>query len=292
VAARVSRAWLAALILFLAARPTPGTAVAEAVGRPGGERSGVYRVSFPRTDLRVTVDGRPNKPGFALGGWAAFARTGDAAVVDGDLVLLPQGINAVVSVLQANGLEITTLHNHLLETPQVMYLHFFATGDAVALARGLRTALAETAVATPPPAPTPAKPPGPAPEWACMVEQSLGRSGTLRGRILAIGVPRAEQVHEHGATLAPAMGMANAFAVQETESGQVAATGDFVLSGEEVNPVIRDLRAGGIQVTAFHNHLIGSIPALYFLHFWAAGDPTTIGPTFKQALRHIRLPQS
>jgi uncharacterized protein DUF1259 len=284
--ARAPRAWLASLILLLAARPMPGTAAAEsdwsavgeAIGRPGRETGGVYRVSFPRTDLRVTVDGTPIKAGLALGGWAAFAHESGATVVDGDLVLLPQEINAVVSALQANGLEITALHNHLiLETPHVMYLHFFGEGDAAVLARGLRAALAETA--TPPPAP---------PAWARAVQESLERSGTFRGGVLAIGVPRAEQIHEHGATLTPMMGMANAFAFQETESGQVAATGDFVLTGDEVNPVVRELRAGRIRVTALHNHLIRSMPTLYFMHFWATGDPAKIGLTLKQALSHVR----
>jgi uncharacterized protein DUF1259 len=293
--ARVLGAWLASLMLLLAARPMQGTAatsdwsaVAEAVGRPGSESRGVYRVSFPRTDLLVTVDGTPIKPGLALGGWAAFAREGDATVVDGDLVLLPQEINGVVSVLQANGLEITALHNHLiLETPHVMYLHFFGKGDPAALARGLRAALAETA--TPPPALIAAEPAPVTPAWARAVEENLGRAGTLRGGVLAIGVPRAEQIHEHGATLAPAMGMANAFAFQATESGEVAATGDFVLTGEEVNAVIRELRAGGIRVTALHNHLIRSEPTLYFMHFWATGEPAKIGLTLKQALSHVRV---
>src|SRR5207244_11274641 len=122
-------------------------------------------------------------------------------------------------------------------------------------------------------------------------EASLGHSGAVRGGVLAIGVPRAEPIHEHGAMLAPAMGMANAFVFQETENGQVATTGDFVLTGDEVNPVIRELRGGGIRVTALHNHLIRSVPTLYFLHFWATGDPARIGQTLKQALSHVGVRQ-
>jgi uncharacterized protein DUF1259 len=83
------------------------------------------------------------------------------------------------------------------------------------------------------------------------------------------------------------MGMANAFASQATESGQVAARDDFVLTGEEVNAVIRGLRAGGIRMTALHNHRIRSEPTLYFMHFWAFGDPVKTGPTLKHALRRI-----
>ena len=284
---RLLLVFTAALLPAPAAAESDWSAVAEAIGRPGSEGGGVYRVPFPRSDLHVTIDGTPIKTGLALGGWAAFAHDGDSTVVDGDLVLLPQEINAVVSALQANGLEITALHNHLiLETPHVMYLHFFGTGDGAALGRGLRAAIAETG--TPPP---PAAPAEPAPTWARAVEASLGHSGAVRGGVLAIGVPRAEPIHEHGAMLAPAMGMANAFVFQETESGQVATTGDFVLTGAEVNPVIRELRAGGIRVTALHNHLIQSVPTLYFLHFWATGDPARIGQTLKQALSHVRVRQ-
>ena len=284
---RLLLVFTAALLPAPAAAESDWSAVAEAIGRPGSEGGGVYRVPFPRSDLHVTIDGTPIKTGLALGGWAAFAHDGDSTVVDGDLVLIPQEINAVVSALQANGLEITALHNHvILETPHVMYLHIFGTGDGAALGRGLRAAIAETG--TPPP---PAAPAEPAPTWARAVEASLGHSGAVRGGVLAIGVPRAEPIHEHGAMLAPAMGMANAFVFQETESGQVATTGDFVLTGAEVNPVIRELRAGGIRVTALHNHLIQSVPTLYFLHFWATGDPARIGQTLKQALSHVRVRQ-
>jgi len=292
-----SRATALSILLLAALRlPAPAaaasdwSAVTEAIGRAGSESGGVYRVPFPRGDLHVTVDGTPIKTGLALGGWAAFARDGDSTVVDGDLVLLPEEINAVVSALQANGLEITALHNHLiLETPHVMYLHFFGKGDAAALGRGLRAAIAETA--TPPPAAAPAEPAPPAPAWARAVEESFGHAGAVGGGVLAIGVPRAEPIHEHGAMLAPAMGMANAFVFQETENGQVAATGDFVLTGDEVNPVIRELRAGGIRVTALHNHLIRSTPTLYFMHFWATGEPARIGQTLRQALSHVRIRQ-
>ncbi len=264
------------------------SAVAEAIGRDGGLSGGVYRVPFPRTDLHVTVAGTPIKTGLALGGWAAFAHEGDMTVVDGDLVLLPEEINAVISALQGNGLDITALHNHLvLETPSVMYLHFFGKGDAIALARGLKAAVAATA--TPPPAPPAGGSASSVPEWARAVEQSVGHSGTFRGGILSLGVPRAEEIHEHGAMLSPAMGMANAFNVQETENGGVAVTGDFVLTGDEVNPVIRELRAGGILVTAVHNHLIRSTPALYFVHFWGIGDPARIGGTLRQALTHVNI---
>ena len=185
---RTSRALLGALvvILFVAMGPLQARAgsdadwkaVADVIGRTGDLKAGVYRVSFPRIDLKVTVDGIPIKTGLALGGWAAFTRAESTTVVDGDFALRPEEINPAVTALLANGLEVTALHNHLvLETPHVMYLHFFGTGDAVALARGVRAAITETAI---PPADTsPAAPAQSAPEWARAVEQSFGRSGTV-----------------------------------------------------------------------------------------------------------------
>jgi len=275
------------LILGLGLAPTAvhaddWQAVADAIGRVGELREGVYRVGFPRTDLRVSVGGIPIRTGLALGGWAAFVRDGDRTMVDGDFVLLPGEINRVISVLQQHGLEITALHNHLVgESPPVMYLHFFGTGDGVKLARALRDAIAETA--TPPAAPAPPAPSEP-PAWAQAFEQSLGHTGAVRGGVLSIGVPRPDEIRAHGAVLPPAMGMGHAINVQELEGGRVAATGDFVLTEDEVNPVLRELRAGDVGVTAIHNHLLHGTPSLVFMHFWATGEPARVGGALRQAL--------
>ena len=203
-------------------------------------------------------------------------------MVDGDFVLLPGEINRVISVLQQHGLEITALHNHLVgESPPVMYLHFFGSGEGVGLARALRAAISETA--TPPAA---SAPPAPAerPAWAQTFEQSFGHGGAVRGDVLSIGVPRPEEIRAHAAVLPPAMGIAHAINVQEVQDGRVAATGDFVLTEGEVNPVLRELRAGGVEVTAIHNHLLHGTPALIFMHFWATGEPAQVGAVLRQAL--------
>lgn len=250
----------------------------------------MYRVSFPRSDLKVSVGSTPIKTGLALGGWAAFRNDGDAAVVDGDFALLPSEINLVVTALQSHGVEVTALHNHLVgETPQVMYLHFLGTGDAIALARGIRAAIAETA--TPPPAP-PAEATPEMPGWARALQQSVGHSGTMKGGVLSIGVPRPEEIHAHGVMLLPSMGMAHSFNFQEVDGGRVATTGDFVLTDDEVNPVLQQLRAGGVGVTAIHNHLLQGMPSLIFMHFWGVGAPGPIGETLKHALAQAKTQQA
>jgi hypothetical protein len=100
-------------------------------------------VSFPRTDLHVSVKGLAIEPGLALGSWAAFLGSDDNAMVMGDLVLLEEELNPVMTKLRSSGFEITAVHNHLMgETPKVLYMHYMGHGSATQLATSLRTALA------------------------------------------------------------------------------------------------------------------------------------------------------
>src|SRR3954465_15326035 len=187
-------------LLTLAAVPTAqGTlntsAIDQALGRSGQTQGDVYRVSFPRTDLTVTVDGVRIKPGFALGSWCAFESTGADAIAHGALVLAEAEVDPVISKLFEGGLEITALHNHLVgETPRIMYLHFWGRGDAAKLATALHAALALTATpaAAPAPAAGPAAaPPPPDPDLkADVIQRVLGRTGTERGGVLSISIPR------------------------------------------------------------------------------------------------------
>ena len=120
-----------------------------AIGRSAAVTGDVHRYGFPRSDLQVTVDGVAIRPAFALGGWAAFKPMGNMAMVMGDLVLLGNQINPVISKLMEGGLEVTAIHSHMLdEQPRLIFLHFWANDDALKLARGLRAALDKTARAT------------------------------------------------------------------------------------------------------------------------------------------------
>ena len=114
----------------------------QALGRSGQKTGEVYKVSFPRTDVHVSVHGVAIKPGLALGSWAAFLGTDDNAMVMGDLVLLESELNPVMAKLRSSGFEISAVHNHLLEeTPRVMYVHYMGHGPAEQLAASLRAAL-------------------------------------------------------------------------------------------------------------------------------------------------------
>src|SRR5262249_9152714 len=112
-------------------------AVEQALGKSGQLQAGdVFRIGMPRTDLSVTVKGVPVKAGFALGSYAAFKQVGDQVMVMGDLVLLDQEVQGVMSGLFAGGLAVTAVHNHLNEiAPHVMYMHYEGRGDAVQLAK-------------------------------------------------------------------------------------------------------------------------------------------------------------
>ena len=247
---------------------------------------GTHRFGWPRRDLHVQVGDVPVQPALALGSWGAFIKEGgDKAMAMGDLVLLEPELTPVLTTLEAGGLEISAIHNHLInESPHVIYLHFSGHGNATALARTLKEALGKTGT---PMTPAPPAKASPADEQAFKtVQQVLGRNGTLAGTVLQIGVPRAERIEEKGMEIPASMGMANALNFERV-GDRVATTGDFVLLASEVNPVIRELRAHGIAVTALHSHMLEETPRLFFMHFWGVDTPEKIAGGLKAALAKV-----
>ncbi len=259
----------------------------EVLSRSGQKTGDVYKVGFPRTDLHVSVHGLAIRPGLALGSWVAFLGTDSDAMAMGDLVLLEDELNPVMKKLRASGFEISAVHNHLIdETPHVVYMHYMAHGPAVQLATSLRAALAISK--TPlekPAAATDAAPP----TWVKDVEDNVGRKGTFKGGVLSYGVPRADAVTVGSMTIPPAAGVAEAINFQAADSGMVATTGDFVLTAEEVNPVLSELQAHEISVTALHSHMLTEQPRLFFMHFWAVGNPESVGKGIAAALKHVSV---
>lgn len=256
--------------------------VAGALGKTGSVQPGnVYKVGFPRSDLDVRIDGVQLRPGLALGSWAAFLQLPRHAMVMGDLVLTETEVNDVISALQAGGIEQTALHNHVLrESPRVLYLHFGGHGDAVKLARTLRAALEKTK--------TPFAAAGASVSTIDLptadLDAALGASGKISGGAYQFAIARAERIVEHGVAIPPAAGTATAINFQPTGNGRAAISGDFVLLASEVNPVIRELRAGGIDVTALHSHMLDEQPRLFFMHFWAHDDALKLARTLRTAL--------
>jgi hypothetical protein len=264
---------------------TPAT-VDQVLGRSGQKTGDVYRVGFPRTDLHVSVKGVAIKPGLALGSWAAFLGTDDNAMVMGDLVLLEEELNPVMTKLRSSGFEISAVHNHLMEeTPKVLYMHYMGHGSAAQLATSLRAALSVSKTPLDKPAAAPEEPAPPA--WVKTVEDAVARKGMLKGGVLSYGIPRSDTVTMAAMTIPPAAGVGEAINFQATDSGNVATTGDFVLTADEVNPVISALQEHDIQVTALHSHMLTEQPRLFFMHFWCVGSPESVGAGIKAALSKV-----
>src|SRR6266403_733912 len=269
--------------------------VGEALGKTGSAApGGIYRVGLPRTDLKVTLDGVALRAGFALGGWLAFQKMGDQAMVMGDLVLTADGVTPVMTKLAAGGIEVTALHNHLLRNqPFTMYMHVLGHGDPVKLAAVLHTALAESKTPlSAAPAAAAAAPPPPIDLDTAAIDQMLGAKGTNNGGVYQFSIPRAEPIKDGGMDVPPPMGSANAINFQPTGGGKAAITGDFVLIAKEVNPVLKALRDHGIEVTAIHNHMLDDQPHLYFMHFWANDDARKLAEGLKAALAQINIGKS
>jgi Domain of Unknown Function (DUF1259) len=259
--------------------------VEDAMGRPGqGQPGDVIRFGMPRKDLHVVLNGVEIKAGLALGSWAAFKRHGSEAMVMGDLVLTEDEVEPVMLKLQEGGIQESALHNHLLgESPHVMYMHIASHGDPVQMAKVIHEALALTKTPAPDASPA-AQSPAELGFDQKQVEQIIGHAGKANGGVLQIGVPRAETITDSGIAVPPSMGVATALNFQPTDSGKAAITGDFVLLGAEVNPVIKALRQNGIAVTAVHSHMLMEEPRLFFMHFWANDDAVKLAKGLRAAL--------
>lgn len=266
-------------------------AVEKVLGRKGTVQGDVMKATFPRGDLKVNVKGVRVLPGLALTSWVAFHAEGGSTAIMGDLVLLEGEVAPVMASLESAGIWVTALHNHLLgEKPRVMYMHYGGRGEALKLAAAMMDALRLTG--------TPLEKKAPKPEagrdkmraeadWS-RVESVLGKASQKKGDLLFYSFPRAEAVTEMGVEIPPAMGVATAVNFQY-EGGKAAAAGDFVLTAEEVNPVINALISHGIAVTAVHNHMLFESPRLFFLHFWGYDEPVKLADGIKAALGKVNI---
>jgi Domain of Unknown Function (DUF1259) len=217
-----------------------------ALGRKAAVSGDVHRYGFPRTDLTVTLDGVTIKPALALGGWVAFKPAHGGAMVMGDLVLLEPEINPVMTALIHNGLEITAIHNHILRaSPATFYMHVGGHGDPAKMATAILQALQSSKTPLAGPA-APASQPEIDLDTA-QLDQIIGVKGVANGGVYQFVVPRRDPISDDGMQITPAgpMGVATAIGFQPTGGGKAAITGDFVMTADEVNPVIKALRESG-----------------------------------------------
>ena len=255
-----------------------------ALGKTAAVSGEVHRYGIPRSDLHVTLDGVTIKPALALGGWVAFAPMHGEAMVMGDLVLLESEITPVMTKLLDGGLDITAVHNHILRaSPATFYMHVGGHGDPEKMAAVIRSALSGSST----PFDAPATTAGPAPAVdldTAKLDEIMGVKGTASGGVYQFAVPRREPAMESGMQVNTPLGGANAINFQPTGNGKAAITGDFLVTGNEVNPLIRALRAGDIEVTAIHSHMLDEQPRMFFIHFWANDDAVKLARGIRTAL--------
>ncbi|HEY8689486.1 MAG TPA: DUF1259 domain-containing protein [Chitinophagaceae bacterium] len=265
------------------------SSVENVFGKKGTVQDNVFKISYPRSDLKVKVGDLIVAPGFALGSWIGFISTGkgmkmgpdmDEYMMMGDLVLLDTEVPEVLKKLVTENLKVTAIHNHLInESPNVKYVHFSGSGDRVKLAEAIKSVLAVTGTPLTPPQ-SPAQTTNI--DWS-KVESILGTTGKHNGMLLQYSFPRKEKLKESGMVMPPYIGMATAINFQK-DGDKAAITGDFVLLADEINPVIKILIENGITPTALHNHMIHDDPRLFMMHFWAIDDPEKLARTLQQVL--------
>ncbi len=248
----------------------------------------VYRVAFPRTDVKVTVDRWPMHPFMGLTSWAAFTSGGHhEGMVMGDLVLFEDEVNPVLSAALDSGLEVTALHNHFFfDSPRVMFMHIGGSGSVEQLAAGVRRAM-DKAQEIRKAAPTPASQfAGPAiPEKSSIIpsviEKILGVQGQANNGMYKIAIGREARMHGQG--IGNQMGV-NTWAAFAGSDANAFVDGDFAMLKSELQAVLKALRRAGINIVAIHNHMTHEEPQFVFLHYWGIGKTSELAKGLKSAL--------
>ena len=240
------------------------------------EEEGVFKVTSPRTDVKISVDQWTMPPFMGLTSWAAFQGGKKAeAMVMGDLVLFEDEVNPVMSALLDAGVSVTALHNHFFfDQPRVLFMHIGGEGDLEILATGVRKALAkvkEVRSASPTPGasfnvlPIAATNSIPAKD----IEEILGAKGQSKDGMFKAVIGRKVKM-SCGCEIGKEMGINTWAAFAGTEEKAVV-DGDFIMFEGELQPVLKALRRGNINVVAIHNHMEGESPKAIFLHYWGKG---------------------
>jgi hypothetical protein len=270
--------------------PSDYQQVLKLVGKSGDYKANVLKVNIPRNDLHVTIADYPVPTPFGFGGWFALTKgDGGDDVMMGDLVLLQQEVNPVMSALLDHGLEVTALHNHFFWTqPPVYFMHIHGHGKAVDLANEIKPALELIGRATPASAAgTSPAPPGKPTLDTARIARIVGHEGEENGAVYKITVGRPDlDVKEMGATINARMGL-NTWAAFVGTNEDAAVAGDVATLESEVTPTLKALRGHGLDVVAIHHHMTNSRPVIIFLHYWGRGPAEKLATGFKAALDEL-----
>jgi hypothetical protein len=259
----------------------------KSLDRKGDFKAGVLKVNIPRNDLKMTVQGLSTPTPFGFGGWIALTKAENGSeVMMGDLVLLQEEVNPVLSALLDNGIDVTALHNHFFwDDPHVYYMHVHGMGKAADLARRIKPGL-DLIGHVKPEAAAPAGAGGMALDTAKLVK-IVGHEGEQSGAVYKITVGRDDLgMKEHGAVINARMGL-NTWAAFVGTQEDAAIAGDVAMLESEVTPVLKALRKNGLDVVAIHHHMTGDRPVVIFLHYWGRGPAEKLAAGFKAALDEL-----
>jgi len=286
------RLFLASFLLGSAvAAPLDYSRIEQLTGIKGAWNAaeGVFKVALPRTDLPVSVDGWTMPPFMGLTTWAGFiAGTRSEAMVAGDLVLMEDEVNPVMSAALEAGLSVTALHNHFFfDEPKVYFMHIGGEGTLVQLAGGVKAAIArqkEIRAAHPQPARMfgPAFAPKGNSITGSVIDQLLGTKGQAKDGMFKIVIGRSAKL-ACGCEMTKDMGV-NTWAAFAGTDDNAVVDGDFAVLESELQPVLKSLRAEGVNLVAIHHHITGEEPRILFLHYWARGAVAALAGSLKQAL--------
>lgn len=297
---RVGRLGAMALVVCLTTKfaaygqqmPAEYESVMKALGKQGDFKDGVLKINIPRNDLKVTIDGIATPTPFGFGGWLAMTKgDGGMDVMMGDLVLLEDEVNPVMSALLDNGLEVTAVHNHFFfESPRIFYMHVHGHGRAADLAKMARPAV--DLIGRGSPQHQSSVTGGSSNISAGQIDTAkiakiAGHEGEKTGDVYKITVGRDDlKLKEMGAPINSRMGL-NTWAAFYGSDATAEVAGDVAMLSQEVTPVLKALRANGLNVVAIHQHMTTTQPTIYFLHYWGTGPAEKLATGFKAALNEL-----
>src|SRR6266566_3378495 len=252
------------------------------------EKEGVYKISFPRNDVKVAVDGWTMPPFMGLGTWAAFTQGSQTeAMVMGDTVLFEDEANAAMSVALENGLSVTALHNHFFfDHPKVYFMHIEGQGTVEQLAGAVRKVydkIKEIRAANPQPKDSfgATSLPGKSSIAAEPLNKIFGMSSEANNGMVKFTIGRPATMH--GVKIDNAMGVNTWMAFAGSDDNAVV-DGDFAVTEDELQSALKAIRVGGISIVAIHSHMTHEQPRILFFHYWGRGPAKKLAEAIQGAL--------